>query len=77
MLKEFFNGEVKWGPASWLLGLLTVLWVAIFIWQLVSTGDPAEAGTRTAAIMTVLFGGLLALGRMWQARNTVKADSVE
>lgn len=67
--KGFFNGEVSWGPASWTLGLLTVLWVSIFIWQLIASGDPAEAGTRTSGIVAVIAGGLLALGRMYQAKK--------
>lgn len=72
MLGNFFNGEVKWGPSSWLLGLLTVAWAAIFVWQLIETQDPAEAGTRTSGIVTVISAGLLGLYRSWQANNPKK-----
>jgi hypothetical protein len=74
---KWLKGDVSWGPTSVLLGFLTVLFVAIFIWQLIESGDPADAGTRTSAIMTAILGGLFGLYRVWQATSETSRNRTD
>lgn len=69
-MKDFFNGEVKFGPSSLALGGLAVAWCAIFVWQLIETGDPSSAGAATSGIISVVAAGLLGLYRSWQAKDS-------
>lgn len=66
-MKGWFEGEVKVGPSSALLGFLVVVSACIFVWQLVSTGDPAEASTLTGAAFTALFATVMSVVRSYQA----------
>ena len=65
-MKDWLTSEVKWGPSSVLLGLGALLSAAIFTWQLIETGDPAEAGTRTSAIFAAVFGAVRTIQAVWK-----------